>query len=306
MTTYLIQRIASGAAVIVGLICVTFLASHYIGDPVFMMIDRELDTPEDRQRLIEAGGFDRPVWEQFAVYIGDVARGDFGNSLWQNRPATEVVLERVPATALLAGSVLLVTWVIAIPLAIVAGRRAGSWVDTTITTVSVGVSSFSSFWFGLVLIIIFAVRLGWLPTSGYGGIRYLVLPVLALAPAMAARVTQVLQTSVTTELRQQYVATARAKGLPERTVMSRHVLRNTALLGLTLLGGEVVSLMNGVILVETIFAWPGVGQISLQAIEKRDVRVLMAAVFYIGLLVTVLNIAVDLIYTYIDPRVRLK
>jgi peptide/nickel transport system permease protein len=284
----------------------TCLATHFIGDPVNLLVDREFSGEEDRQELIAAGGFDRPVWVQFGDYAAGVARGDFGRSIWQNRPAARVVLERVPATALLAAVALVFTWVVAVPAAVLAARNAGRWPDTLVTALATAGASTASFWWALVLILIFAVRLGWLPTSGYGGWQFLVLPVLALTPGAIGRITQVLQSSLMTELRQPYIATARAKGLRERTVVGRHLLRNTALVGVTLLGAEVIGLLNGAVLVESIFAWPGVGQVTLQAIHRRDLPVLMAAVFYVGVLVTAVNLLVDLLYVYLDPRVRLS
>lgn len=304
MTAYLIRRLLSGGAVITGLVVFAFMATHAIGDPTFLLTDRELDTPADRERIIQAGGFDRPLLVQFGDYIGGVARGDFGRSIWQNRPASTVVLERLPATALLAGITIVVVWLIAVPAAVFAARQTGRWPETVITVLSMACASVASFWWGLVLIVVLAVQFRLLPTSGYGDWRHIVLPVLALAPPSIGRITQVLQTSVTSELRLPYVATARSKGLGERTVMRRHVLKNAAIIAITLLGAEVIGLLNGVVLVETIFAWPGIGQVALQAVQRRDLPVLMASVFYVGVLVTVTNLIVDLAYAYLDPRIR--
>lgn len=306
MRAYLARRLLSGFGVIAGLVVFSFFATHYIGDPVYLMVDKEFSSPEDRQRLLEAGGFDRPVWAQFVDFAGGAVRGDFGRSIWQNRPASAVVIERLPATVLLAGAAVAFTWAVAIPAAVIAGRNAGRWPDTLITALATAGASTASFWWALVLIIVFAVELDWLATSGYGSWRHLILPVLALTPLAIGRITQVLQTSVATELRQAYVATARAKGLRERTVLNRHVLRNSTIVGVTLLGGEIVGLLNGAVLVESIFAWPGVGQAALQAIQRRDLPVLMASVFYVGVLVTVVNLLVDLAYAHLDPRVRLR
>lgn len=306
MTTYLLRRLASGVGVIVGLITFAFLASHYIGDPVNLLVDREFSTDADRARLMEAGGYNRPVQEQFLDFAIGAVRGDFGRSIWQNRPASLVVIERLPATALLATVGLAFTALIAVPAALIAGKYAGRWPDALVSVLATASASTASFWWALVLILVFAVRLGVLPTSGYGSWRNLILPVLALTPGAIGRITQVLQTSVRTEMRRAYVSTARAKGLAERTVLSRHVFRNTALIAVTLFGAELIGLLNGVVLVEAIFAWPGVGQVALQAVQKRDLPVLMASVFYVGVVVTLLNLLVDLAYVTLDPRVRLK
>lgn len=305
MIAYIARRLLSGGAVLAGLVMFTFLATYLIGDPVNLLVDREFSTDADRQAILRAGGFDRPLGRQFLDFAGGAARGNFGTSIWQNRPASRVVLERLPATALLAVAAMLVTVAVSIPAAVIAGRYAGRWPDAVITTLAVAGASTASFWWALMLISVLAVRMTWLPTSGYGGVRYLVLPVLAMSPQAIGRVTQVLQANVADQLRQGYVSTARAKGLRERTVMGRHVLRNTLLVAVTLVGVELAALLSGAVLVESIFAWPGVGQVALQAIQRRDLPVLIAAVFYIGVVVTVLNIAVDTTYTALDPRVRL-
>jgi peptide/nickel transport system permease protein len=306
MTAYLARRVISGTAVLAGLIVLTFFASHYIGDPVHFLVDKELTSEAERQLLIETGGFDRPAWRQFLDFASGAVRGDFGRSIWQNRPAATVVLERVPATALLAAAALAFTIIVAVPAAVFAGRNADRWPETVVTTVATACSSMASFWWGLVLILVLAVRFSWLPTSGYGSWQHIILPVLALTPPVIGRITQVLQTSVANELRQPYVSTARSKGLRERAVVSRHVLRNTAIVAVTLFGAELAALLNGTVLVESIFAWPGVGQVALQAVQRRDLPVLMAAVFYVGVLVTVINLAVDVAYAWLDPRICLR
>lgn len=308
MTRYLLARALGGAVVIVGLVVFSFLATHYIGDPVSLMVDSELsqDAEADRQALLEAGGFNRPVWEQFYDYCIRVVQGDFGMSLWQNRPAADVVVERIPATLQLGAASVLVTFAVAIPAALVAARYDGRWPDAVISTVSTALASVAPFWLGMGLIFLLAVQLGLVPTSGYGSWRHAVLPVLTISAQPIGHVTQVLRANLASEMRQGYVATARAKGLAERTVLSRHVLRNSAIVAVTALGGLSATLMNGAVLVETIFAWPGIGQVGLQAVERRDLPVLIASVFYIGVVVTVINLLVDVAYVYLDPRVRLR
>jgi peptide/nickel transport system permease protein len=290
--------------VIAGLVMVCFIAAWVIGDPVDLLTDKEFTTQAERDALAAAAGFDRPLHRQFLDYAGGVVRGDFGTSVWQNRPAAEVVLERVPATVLLAAVALAVTALVTVPAAVFAGRHAGRWPETVVTALATAAASTASFWWGLVLILVLAVRFQLLPTSGYGSWEHIVLPVLALTPQPIGRITQVLGTNVAGELRQQYVGTARSKGLRERTVMRRHVLRNTAIVGVTLFGGELAALLNGAVLVESIFAWPGVGQVALTAVQRRDLPVLMASVFYVGVLVTMLNLLVDLMYAWLDPRIR--
>ncbi len=304
MTGYLVRRLAAGCAVVFGLLTVTFFATHYIGDPVFLLVDREFTSEAERQALIKQGGFDRPVWDQYASFMANASRGDLGTSVWQNRPAAEVVIERLPATGLLAGCTLAVTVLVAVPLAVAAARNGRGPVNTAITVVSTGMGSLPSFWFALGLIFVFSVELKWLPTGGYGSWKSLVLPVVALAVTPIGRYTQVLEAAISSELRSQYVRTARAKGLSERRVVMGHALRNAAITGVTLLGGEIIALLNGAVLVETIFSWPGAGQVALTAVLRRDLPVLMACVVYIGIVVTLINLLVDVAYAAVDPRVR--
>lgn len=306
MGAYLARRGLGSLAVIAGLLVFTFLATHYIGDPVELLVNRELGTDEDREAIRAAGGFDRPLPEQFATYAGDVLRGDFGTSIWQSRPATEVVLERVPSSLLLGALTLLFSCLVAIPLSILGARATGRWPSVVVTTVAAALSSITPFWLALTLIVVFAVRLSILPTSGTGDWTHVVLPVVALSAQPIGRLTQVLQATLSDEMRNAYVQTARAKGLPERAVMTRHVLRNSAIIAVTLLGGLLISLINGAVLVEAIFAWPGLGEISLEAVRRRDLPVLTAVVFFIGVGVTVVNFAVDVAYVALDPRVRLR
>ena len=305
MTAYVTQRLAGGFAVIAGLLVFAFLATHYIGDPMFLLSDRELTTPEDRQVLLESAGFDEPLWEQFADYMSDAVRGDFGTSIFENRPASEVVLERAPATLYLAGVTVVVTAAVAIPLAVLSARRPGGRVNIAITTVTSLLSALPSFWVALALIFLFAVKVQLLPTGGYG-LKEMALPVVALSLAPIGRLTQVLETALAGEFRKQYVATARAKGLGERSIITRHVLRNAALVALTLFSAELVLLLNGAVLIEDIFAWPGVGQVMLDSVQSRDLPVVMAGVIYVGIIVVTVNLVVDLGYAWIDPRVRLS
>lgn len=305
MRGYIFRRILGGAGVIIGLLVFVFLATHYIGDPLFLMVDRETSTEEDRQRIIEANGFDRPFHEQFIDFFANAAQGDLGDSILQNRPATDVAFERLPGTLRLTGTALVTTFLIAIPAALLAVRFTGRWPELVITVVTTALASVASFWLALALIFVFAVQLSLVPTSGYGSPAQLILPVLALSLPAAGQITQVIHASLLNEYRQPYVITARSKGLRERIVMYQHVLRNTAIVTLTLLGSMLAGLLNGTVLIESIFAWPGLGQVGLQAVQQRDLPVLMTVVFYFGVVVTVINLVIDIAYGYFDPRVRL-
>ena len=306
MKGYVIRRLLSSVGVVAGLLLFVFIGTYYIGDPVFLMVDRELNTAEDRQALVELHGFDRPAYEQFLDFASDAVRGDFGNSLFQNRPASEVVIERIPATMMLAAAALLVTFAIAIPAATLAARNPGRWPETLITSISTALASIASFWLALGLIFIFAVKMSILPTSGYGSWQQIILPALALALPATGQITQIIHASMVDEFRQPYVAVARSKGLRELVVVRRHVLKNTAIVTITVLGAMLAALLNGAVLIESIFAWPGLGQVGLQAVHQRDLPVLSATVFYVGVTVTGVNLAIDLAYAYLDPRIRLS
>jgi peptide/nickel transport system permease protein len=226
--------------------------------------------------------------------------------VYHNKPSRDVVLERVPRTLQLGAVAFAVTFMVAIPLAVISARGRGNAVTLGIVGSTTFLASMPGFFVALGLIYIFAVQLSWLPTSGYGWWPEMVLPVIALALAPIGRYTQVLEQAIGRELKQQYVSTARSKGLAERTVMRRHVLRNAGLVGITLVSAEVIALLNGFVLIEQIFAWPGVGRVLLEAVTGRDLPVVMAGVVYIGVLVVFINVVVDVAYAWIDPRVRLS
>ena len=256
------------------------------------------------QALREELGLHDPLLVQFARYMGNLLRGDFGESLWQRVPAMPIVLDRLPATLYLAGVTLAVAVPVAITLGIVSAIRPRSIPDRIVTVVSLTGVSTADFWLGLMLILLFAVRLGWLPTSGYGGLDYVLLPAAALAVRPMGRVSQVVRSAMLDQLGQGYVATARAKGLRERIVVFSHALKNAAIPILTLVGDEAASLLNGAVVIETVFGWPGVGILLIQAIERRDLPLIEAAVIVIAVMIVTVNLVVDLAYTLFDPRVR--
>lgn len=289
--------------VLLGLVVVVFFVTHLVGDPVNLMLRPEA-TEEQRQAVRERLGLNDPIPVQFGRFIGGVARGDFGDSIWQRVPALPIVLDRLPATLYLASFTLLLAIPLSIALGIISAIRPGSIVDRVVTVVSLGGVSTAEFWLGLMLILFFAVRLGWLPTSGYGGIQYVILPALALAVRPLGRVSQVVRSAMLDQFRQPYVTTARAKGLTERVVVSLHTLKNAAIPIATLIGDEAAALLNGAVVIETVFGWPGVGILLIQAIERRDLPLIEASVFVIAVMIVTVNLLVDLTYSFMDPRVR--
>lgn len=306
MGAYLVRRLAGVVAVIMGLIVFTFFATSFIGDPVAMMMDPELASDADVEAMRQALGLNDPLVVRFARYMGDVLRGDFGKSIWQNRPATEIVLERVPATLLLAGVTVVFSLVVSVGLALLATLKRGTWMEQVIVVASTALACIPSFWLALALIIVLAVRLAIFPTSGYGEPINIVLPVLAISAQPIGYLTQVLHTGLKRDVAEPYTRTARAKGLTEHRVLFHHVFRNSAILATTMIGAMVAALINGTVLAESVFAWPGIGDLGLQAVHQRDLPVLTAVIFYAGVTVALVNLAVDVIYAQLDPRIRLS
>jgi peptide/nickel transport system permease protein len=282
---------------------VVFFVTHLIGDPVSLMLRPEA-TEEQRQALRERLGLNDPLPVQFGRFMSGALRGDFGQSIWQRVPAMPIVLDRLPATIYLASVTLLLAIPLSIVLGIVSAIRPGSVVDRVVTVIALGGVSTAEFWLGLMLILLFAVRLGWLPTSGYGGIQYVLLPAIALAVRPLGRVSQVVRSAMLDQFNQPYVTTARAKGLSERVVVYLHTLKNAAIPIATLVGDEAASLLNGAVVIETVFGWPGVGILLIQAIERRDLPLIEASVIVIAVMIVTVNLLVDLTYSLMDPRVR--
>lgn len=261
-------------------------------------------TDEQVQALREELGLTDPIHVQFGRFIGDVARGSFGDSLWQRVPALPLVLNRIPATLYLVA----VTLAIAIPLAVVMGiisaTRPRSLIDRIVTVISLAGVSIADFWLGLMLIIVVAVNFGLLPTSGYGGIEYVILPALTLSVRPIGRISQVVRSAMLDVMNKGYITTARAKGLNERVVVYYHSLKNAAIPTLTMVGDEASVILNGAVVIETVFGWPGVGSLLIQAIEQRDLPLVEAAVVMIALMIILVNLLIDLAYTLLDPRIR--
>ncbi len=282
---------------------VVFFVTHLLGDPVDLMLRPEA-TQEQRQALRESLGLNDPLPVQFGRYMADLARADFGDSIWQRVPAMQIVLDRLPATLYLAGATLIVAIPLAVLLGTISAIKPRSIADRVVTVASLAGVSTADFWLGLMLILLFAVRFGWLPTSGYGGLTFVVLPAATLAVRPIGRISQVVRSAMLDQMRAGYVTTARAKGLTEKVVILSHTLKNAAIPILTLMGDEAASLLNGAVVIETLFGWPGVGILLIQAIENRDLPLIEASVIVIAIMIVGVNLLVDLAYTFIDPRVR--
>ena len=297
------RRLVHSVFILFGLVVAVFFATHLLGDPARLMLRPEA-TDEQVEALRDDLGLNDPILVQFWRYLGDLLHGDFGDSLWQRLPAMPIVLDRLPATLYLAA----VTLVIAVPLAlllgIVSAIRPRSLADRVVTVVSLGGVSTADFWLGLMLILVFAVQFGWLPTSGYGGITFVILPAIALAIRPMGRISQVVRSAMLDEIGRPYVTTARAKGLSQRVVVLTHTIKNAAIPIITMMGDEAASLLNGAVVIETLFGWPGIGILLIQAIERRDLPLIEATAIVIAVMIVTVNLLVDLTYSVIDPRVR--
>jgi peptide/nickel transport system permease protein len=305
MGRFILRRLGQGFLVVLGVSLVVFVAMRVFGDPAKVMLPLSA-TAEQRVEFEHLIGLDRPLPEQFVTFLGDLVTLDFGESLWQRRPAMEVVFERLPNTLMLIGAGLGFAILLALPLGAIAALRPGGIVDrVTVIGGLVGLST-PQFWLGLLLIMFFAVNLGWLPTSGYGGLSHLILPALTLALPSLARMVLLVRSQVIDELNQQYVKTARAKGLRFHQVLFSHALRNTLIPFVTLAGWEVISALAGyTVVVESVFAWPGLGLTAIQAIQRNDLFLLQAIVFTVAIAIVLVNITLDVVYKFIDPRIKL-
>jgi peptide/nickel transport system permease protein len=273
------------------------------GDPVLLFMPMDIqakDVNEFRERL----GFNDPLAVQYARFLGAAVRGDFGESLRYRRDALGLVFERLPATLLLAGAALALTLVVAVPLGVLSAVRRDSAFDHIGTIITVLGQATPGFWLGLMLIYVFAVQLGWLPTGGMGTAAHVVMPAVVLAAFYSARVARLTRSAILDTLGEDYVLTARAKGLAETRVIGKHTLRNSAIPIVTLAGLEAGQLLGGAVVTETIFAWPGLGRLTVQALLNRDFPVVMAAVSFTSIIYTLMNLAVDVAYGWLDPRVR--
>ena len=306
MGRFILGRITQGLIVIFGVTLIVFVVTRMVGDPVKIMLPLE-STIEQRAAFEKQLGLDRPIAVQFVDFMGDIVRLDFGDSLWQHRPAMTIVFEKLPLTILLTAVSIGIACLLAIPLGIIAALRPGGLVDRTTVFVSLLGLSVPQFWLGLLFIVIFAVQLGILPTSGAGTPKHIIMPAMTMALPALARLVMLVRSSMIDELNQQYVKTSFAKGLPFIRVVGMHALRNAALPVMTLVGWEVIRALAGYsVVVETVFAWPGIGLTAIQAIEREDLVLVQAIVFTSAFSVVLINIAMDFIYKLIDPRLKLN
>ncbi len=304
MTRFIIKRILSGIFTIwVTTVAVTLLIHLVPGDPVqIMFAQSQSTTPEQIEQIRSQLGLDRPIYEQYFMYMGRILQGDFGTTIRGNQPVLELLLVRLPNTLVLALSSLLITMVVGVTAGFFAAYKRGSWLDTTLMTSAIIGISIPSFWLGLMLMYVFSIRLGWLPVSGTD-FKNLILPALTLGLANAAAVSRLTRSSMLDVLSQDYMRTARAKGLAETMVLSRHALRNGLINVVNMLGLQFTYMMGGAIVVENVFAWNGIGRLAIQSIFQRDYPTIQGFILIFATVVVVVSIVLDLLYAWIDPRI---
>ncbi|MFB9950746.1 ABC transporter permease [Rhizobium puerariae] len=285
---------------------IVFILVYLLGDPVVLLLAEDEFTAEARQRLTEALGLDQPWYVQYYHYMKNIFTGDFGISYRYGTSALPLVLERIPATLELTFGALLVGVVIATPLGILAARYRNSVFDVIVSGLSVVGKAMPNFWVGIMLILLFSVLLRWLPVSGRGTLLHLTLPALTLGTGLAAEMAKMIRSSMLDALNQDYIRTARAKGVSEFLVTTRHALRNALLPVTTIVSLNIVSLLGGALVTETVFAWPGLGQLMVQAVYTKDMAVVQVSVFVIGVLALALSIVTDILYALLDPRIRYR
>lgn len=312
MARYAVRRVLQALVVLLGVSIIVFMLVHLVpGDPIRVSLGTRFD-PETYEALRQRAGFDKPLPVQYAVWLGRAVTGDLGVSFRSGQPVTIALLERLPATLSLAFAALVVALLIALPLGILSAMRSGSKLDYAATVVSQAGISIPDFWMAILLILLFALVLGWFPPSGYvsplddplGWLRHLALPAVTVGVVSGAVLTRFVRSSVLEAMGQDYTRTARAKGLPERVVIGRHVLRNALVPVITVTGLQLAYLLGGVIIVEVIFAWPGLGLLAFNAVQSRDYPVLQGAVLLVAVVFLLINLLVDLLYAYVDPRIK--
>ena len=321
MLNFTLRRLAQSAATLMVMSLLVFTGVYAIGNPVDILINPQADQAEIAQTIARLG-LDRPLWEQYWIFLKGAFSGDLGKSFAASIPAIELIFERMPATLELSFAAMLIAVVLGIPLGLLAGLKPDSWVGRSIMAGSILGFSLPTFWVGLMLIMVFSVQLGWLPTTGRGatvdvlgipvsfltwdGIRHLILPATNLALFKLSLLIRLTRAGTREAMLQDYVRYARAKGVPERDVVRVHVLRNILIPIITVAGLELGSLIAFAVVTETVFAWPGMGKLLIDSINVLDRPVIVAYLLVIVFLFIFINLLVDLLYTALDPRVRLK
>jgi len=304
MKRFIARRLMQGVVLLFMVATIVFFLGRLTGNPVDLMLP-EGATPEDRAALVEALGLDGSLGEQFAIFVGKALHGDLGTSIRMRQPAAEAFFDRLPNTLMLLPWALLLGMLAGIPLGVVAALNRGGMLDRAAGTVAVLGVAMPSFWLGILLIFVFSVELGWLPSGRMGGPEHFVLPVITLGTFLVAGFMRITRSAMLEVMESEFVKLARIKGLSETTVIWKHCLRNALIPVLTLWGVFVSNLITGAIVTETVFAWPGIGRLTYEAVIYRDFPLLQAVIILKSILILGINLGVDILYAYVDPRIRL-
>lgn len=305
MINYILSRIFSALIVILGVVFIVFMLIHLVpGDPVAVMLG-ESATAVDREALRKAMGLDQPLWQQFIHFINGLVHFDLGNSLHSKKPISDMIVARMVPTVELGLASLLVAFVIAFPLGILAALKKDHLADASAMSFSLIGVSIPNFLMGPLLILLFAIVLGWFPVSGRNGLDSLILPALTLGTALAAILSRMIRASLLEVLNEDYIRTAKAKGLSHFRIVALHALRNAMLPVITLIGLQIGALLAGAVITEIVFSWPGLGQLTIEAIQKRDYPVVQACILLISTTYVVINTLTDIVYGLLNPRIRL-
>jgi ABC-type dipeptide/oligopeptide/nickel transport system permease component len=302
--SYILKRLFHSIFVLIGISVVVFIILHLTGDPAALLMPMDA-TPEQVAQFRKEMGFTDPLLVQYWRFFKGILRLDFGLSFRHSQPALDLVLERMPATIQLTITAMIIAMIIAVPVGIISAIRRNSILDHIGMTGALLGQSTPVFWLGIMLILVFSVTFQWFPSSGRGTLEHLILPAVTLGMFSMARTARMMRSSMLEVLGQEYMKTARAKGLSPRMVILKHALKNALIPVVTIVGMELGTLLGGAVITETIFAWPGVGRLAVQAIYNRDYPVVQAAVFLLASIFVLVNLVVDILYTYLDPRVKL-
>ena len=302
MGAYLLRRLLQSLLVLAAVVVIVFFLLFLSGNPALLLLPPDA-TPADIAAFSHEMGFDRPLAAQLLHFAGNLLAGDFGTSWRFQQPALPIVLQRLPATIELAVAALALALLLGIPAGIYSALHRNRFADGASMTVALLGQSIPSFWLGIMLILAFAVELHWLPTSGRAGLASLVLPAASLALALVGRIARLMRSSLLEVLHEDYVRTARAKGMPEWIVINRHALSNALLPIVTIIGLEFGHLLGGTVIIETVFAWPGIGLLAVQSVSGRDYPVVQAVILIAATGFILINLAVDLLYLWLDPRI---
>ncbi len=303
MLRFIGRRVATASIAVIGVVTVIFVLARLIGDPVALMMQPGM-TPADITALRHALNLDQPLAVQYVGFVAGALHGNFGISPWQGQAAFGLVMERLPATLLLTCAALGFAAAFALSLGTLAVAFPGSWLDRLCGSLSLAGQSMPNFWLALMLVLLFSTTLHWLPPAGYGALVNLVMPALSLGLFTMARLMRLVQSELAATMREDYVRTARAKGLAEWRVLLRHALRNAAMPLVTVLAVDFAAMMGGAVVTESVFAWPGVGRLMIQAIGQRDFPILQASAFVIALIVVLTTLLADIAYVALNPRMR--